>query len=112
MSKHFLVKIGNSHHGSLVPGMLIVVEEGDISENGHFLNPIDGGYSSGQIICPLTEIQEDFIVNGAEPILHLEDESPYDQGHKAEYEDPCPYEDGTWEAEQWYYGLNDMHLLY
>lgn len=57
---HVIVKVGDTHHGKLVPGMLIVVPVEKISEqdsNGmlYFVNPIDGGYSYGKLMLHLTK---------------------------------------------------------
>lgn len=57
---YVVIKVGVSHHGKLVPGMLIVLPVDQVSPeevNGYvyFTNPIEGGYSSGKIMLRLSE---------------------------------------------------------
>lgn len=57
--RNALVRVGNTHHGSLIPGTVIVVqvEPSDIGALVSFANP-EGGFSIGRLVAYTTPGQD------------------------------------------------------
>jgi hypothetical protein len=56
MRKLVVIRVGKTHHGELLPGMMVAVFSEDIGvwheKTVHFKNPY-GGYSAGEVVATM-----------------------------------------------------------
>jgi hypothetical protein len=53
MKKYIIIRVGDSHHGSLPPGLLILLPDDEVTwhdDLAMFTNPAGGGVSFGQMV--------------------------------------------------------------
>jgi len=66
MTDFVIIKVGNTHHGDLVPGMLLTIKAEDCSIDRstgqcYFPNPLtDRGISGGKVVKYITLEEGDF----------------------------------------------------